>query len=80
MFLIQTLNKFCSITKNTKDIQFVIENHLTILLFHIYFIQINLYKNIMKMCSLTHYVPHLFSKQWTSTINHAHHLTNFEMI
>ncbi len=23
------------------------------------------------MCSLTHEVPHLFSKQWTSTINHC---------
>jgi hypothetical protein len=37
-------------------------------------------QKIVKMCLLTHYVPLLFSKQWTSTINHAHHFTNFQMI
>jgi hypothetical protein len=58
MVFIQTLNKFRTTTKNTKDIkaiiQFVIDNHPDFLLFHIYFTQINLCKNTMKMCSLTH--------------------------
>ncbi len=34
----------------------------------------------MKMCSLTHQVPHLFSKQWTLIIHRVCHLTNFQMI
>ncbi len=46
MVFIQTLKNIRTITKNTKDIefiiQFVIDNHPTILLFHFYFIQINL--------------------------------------
>jgi hypothetical protein len=33
MVFIQTLNKFHTATKNTKDIQFIIANHLTIFLF-----------------------------------------------
>jgi hypothetical protein len=33
MVFIQPLNKFCTVTKNTKDIQFVINNHPKILLF-----------------------------------------------
>jgi hypothetical protein len=58
MVFIQTLNKLHIIIKNTKDIQFINlicnqqpPNNLAI---YIYFIQINLCKNIMKMCSLTH--------------------------
>jgi hypothetical protein len=54
MVFIQNLNKFRITIKNTKDIQFVIDNHPINFLFYIYFIQINLCKNIMKMCSLTH--------------------------
>jgi hypothetical protein len=80
MVFIQTLKKFHIITENTMDIQFLINNHSTILLFHIYIIQINLSKNTMNMCSLLNYVPHIFSKQWTLVINHAHHLTNSQMI
>ncbi len=70
MIFIQIWNKFRIATKNTKDIQFVIDDHSTILLFCIDFMKINLCKNTMKMCSLTHLVPHLFSKQWTLDINH----------
>jgi hypothetical protein len=80
MAFIQTLNKFCIAIGNTKDIQFIIDKHSIILLFHIYFIQINLCKNIIRMCSLTYYVPRLFSKQWTLTINHAHHIINSQLI
>jgi len=54
MIFIQTLNKCHTTTENTKDIKFVIDNHPMILLFYIYFIQINLCKKKMKMCSLTH--------------------------
>jgi hypothetical protein len=38
MHFIQTFIKFCIVIKNTKDIQFVIDNHPTILLLHIYYI------------------------------------------
>jgi len=44
MIFIQTLNKFYIATKNTKDIQFInsilVDNHPTILVFWIYFIEI----------------------------------------
>jgi hypothetical protein len=35
MVFIQTLNKIFTAIENTRDIQFVIDNHPTILLFHI---------------------------------------------
>ncbi len=37
MAFIQTLNKYCIALINIKDIQFIINNHSTMLLFHIYF-------------------------------------------
>jgi len=37
MVLTQTLNKFCTTTKNMQDIQFVIDNRPTILLFNIFY-------------------------------------------
>jgi len=58
MVFIQTLNKFCTTIENITDIQFInlIYNQQPSnnLLFLIYFIQINLCKNTIKMCSLTH--------------------------
>jgi hypothetical protein len=58
MVFIQSLNKFHITIKNTKDIQFINlicnQQSPNNFLFYIYFIQINLCKNIMKMSSLTH--------------------------
>ncbi len=84
MIFIQALNKFCTTTKNTKDIEFINSmcNQQTpnnfIISYLIYTNKLvqkhneNVFTNMLS--------SRLFSKQWASTINHAHHLTNFQMI
>jgi hypothetical protein len=84
MFFIHTLNKFHIMSKSIEDIEFINSScyrylPINLIVSHLS-IQINLCKNIMKMCSLTHQVPHLFSKQWTLITHHVYHLTNFQII
>jgi hypothetical protein len=84
MVFIQTLNKFCIVIENTKDIQFINSicnqqppnNFVISYLFYTNKLVQKHNANVL----LTHQISRLFSKQWTSTINHAHHLTNFQMI
>jgi hypothetical protein len=68
MVFIQTLNKFHIATKNTKNIQFIIHNHPTILLFHIFFIQINLCKNTRAYSQLGYHFLDTKLKDFVSAI------------
>ncbi len=84
MVFIQTLNKFRTTTKNTKDIEFINSicnrqppNDFTIP--YLYY-RNKLVQKRNENVFINTFGPHLFSKQWTLTMNHAHHLTNSQML
>jgi hypothetical protein len=84
MVFIQNLNKIRTITENKKDIEFInsicngqLPNNFIII--YLFYTNKLVQKHNEKVFINT-LGPTFISKQWTSIINHAHHLTNSQMI